>query len=242
MRCWTFHVPVPAEQQRIKYPDVSLDQGAFDYEALLKHWEWAARKHGADPTVFRGWPDSDRTAPMYERVVAMAEYVGSQEFDQPTAFLDSDAFLNADISHVFDGDWDVAVTYRHNMGMALNEGVILANNKRQEAVSNFFGAHLDTYHRIVETPEHVAKYGNLKRWRGGQLSLNTLACPQGLPNALDYQEIAGARVAYFPCFRWNFSCERIVPEELDTKAIIHLKGARKHLLDDLIKYQENRRA
>jgi hypothetical protein len=243
MRAWTYHVPVPPDQTKIEYPDVRMDQGAFDYRALLKHWTWAAVRHADDAVVRQECTHDDGRSPMYDRAWAMMCYVYNRSaFDMPTAFLDSDAFLNQDISHIFDGDWDIGVTYRHNMGMALNEGVIFANNKRPDAVWSFFQAYLDTYHRILETPEHVAKYGNLKRWRGGQLSLNTLACPQGLPTALDYQEIAGARVAYFPCFRWNFSCERIVPEELDTKAIVHLKGARKHLLDDLIKYQENKRA
>jgi hypothetical protein len=243
LRAWCYHCPVPPDQTKIEYPDVRLDQGAFDYDALVEHWKRAAWRSGADDVTVQGyWPGCDTTAPMYSRVIAMNEYVDhALLFDMPIAFLDSDAFLNQDIRHIFAGDWDIGVTYRHNMGMHLNEGVIFANNKRPDAVRSFFQAYLDTYHRILETPEHVAKYGNLKRWRGGQLSLNTLACPQGLPNALDYQEIAGARVAYFPCFRWNFSCERIVPEELDTKAIIHLKGARKHLLDDLIKYQTEKK-
>jgi hypothetical protein len=240
VRAWTYHVPVPPDQTKIEYPDVRMDQGAFDYGALLTHWRDAAAKYGADPWICSGSLDTDAASPMYERVRWMQAYVDCEAFDMPTVFLDSDAFLNADISHIFDGDWDIGCTYRHNMGMALNEGVIFANNKRPDAVRSFFQAYLDTYHRLIENPEVRAKYQNIKRWRGGQLSLNTLACPQGLPNALDYQEIAGARVAYFPCFRWNFSCERIVPEELDTKAIIHLKGARKHLLDDLIKYQEKR--
>jgi hypothetical protein len=120
--------------------------------------------------------------------------------------------------------------------------VIFANNRRPEAVRSFFRAYLDTYHAVLEDADLVAKYGNLRRWRGGQLSLNRLACPQGLPSALDYQEIAGAKVAYFSCFRWNFSCDRIDPKELDTKYIVHLKGARKHLLDQLIRYQEGRHA
>jgi hypothetical protein len=239
MRAWTYHVPVPPDQTKIEYPDVRLDQGGFNYGALLRHWQWAASKHEAKPFICT--TTRNAAQPMYQRVIAMLEYVEA-DLPEPVVFLDSDAFLNQDIRHIFDGDWDIGVTYRHNMGMHLNEGVIFANNKRPDAVRSFFQAYLDTYHRLIDDPDIQAKYQNIKRWRGGQLSLNTLACPQGLPNALDYQEIAGARVAYFPCFRWNFSCERIVPEELDTKAIVHLKGARKHLLDDLIKYQENKRA
>jgi hypothetical protein len=242
MRAWTYHVPVPPDHARIDYPDVRMDQGAFDYEALLRHWGNAARKYGAEPVVERGNATIDRSAPMYERVRTML-YVVSW-IDQPTAFLDSDAFLNADIRHIFDGDWDVGLTYRHNMGAshALNEGVIFANNRRPAAVRSFFRAYLDTYHAALEDADLVAKYGNLKRWRGGQLSLNRLACPQGLPTALDYQEIAGARVSYWPCFKWNYPVDAVDHRLWDTKAVLHLKGARKHLLPEIIAYQEGRHA
>jgi hypothetical protein len=244
MRAWCYHVPVPAEHARIDYPDVRMDQGAFDYERLLNYWSQAAVEWADDWHVCNGANVADATSPMYERVRWMHAYVDGEGFDQPTAFLDSDAFLNADIRHIFDGDWDVGLTYRHNMGAshALNEGVIFANNRRPDAVRSFFRAYLDTYHAVLEDADLVAKYGNLKRWRGGQLSLNRLACPQGLPTALDYREIAGARVAYFPCFRFNYPVDAVDHRLWDTKAVLHLKGARKHLLPEIIAYQEGRHA
>jgi hypothetical protein len=237
MRAWTYHVPVPPDQTKIEYPDVRMDQGAFDYERLLNYWSQAAVEWADDWTICT--TTRNAAQPMYQRVIAMLEYVEA-DLPEPVVFLDSDAFLNQDIRHIFAGDWDIGVTYRHNMGMALNEGVIFANNKRPEAVRSFFQAYLDTYHRLIEDPEIQAKYQNIKRWRGGQLSLNTLACPQGLPNALDYQEIAGARVAYFPCWKWNHPVDRVDHAEWDAKAILHLKGARKNLLPDIISYQEGR--
>jgi hypothetical protein len=243
MRAWCYHVPVPPEHARIDYPDVRMDQGAFDYERLLNYWSQAAVEWADDWLIERGYPGIDASSPMYERVVAMNDYVNNSTFlDQPAVFLDSDAFLNADTRHIFDGDWDVGLTYRHNMGAshALNEGVIFANNRRPAAVRSFFRAYLDTYHAALEDADLVAKYGNLKRWRGGQLSLNRLACPQGLPTALDYREIAGARVTYFPCFRWNYPVDAVDHRLWDTKAVLHLKGARKHLLPEIIRYQEGR--
>jgi hypothetical protein len=240
MRAWTYHVPVPAEHTRIDYADVRMDQAAFDYEWLLAHWDMASTRFGAETVICRGDKNTDPTSPMYERVVAMCREVDRMHYE-PIVFLDSDAFLNQPIDHIFDGDWDIGVTYRHNMEMALNEGVIFANNKRPDAVRSFFREYLATYDRLCADPAVLAKYnGNIKRWRGGQLSLNTLACSQGLPSALDLREVAGARVAYFPCWKWNYSCNEVNPRELDTKAVIHLKGARKHLLDDLIRYQEGK--
>jgi hypothetical protein len=244
MRAWTYHVPVPPDHARIDYPDVRMDQGEFDYAALLTHWQRVACRYG-DAWTECGDASVDRTAPMYERMRYMLSFVSSDLFaTEPTVFLDSDAFLNADIRHIFDGDWDIGVTYRHSMGAshALNEGVIFANNRRPAAVRSFFRAYLDTYHAALEDADLVAKYGNLKRWRGGQLSLNRLACPQGLPTALDYQEIAGARVAYFPCFKWNYPVDAVDHRLWDTKAVLHLKGARKHLLPEIIAYQEGRHA
>jgi hypothetical protein len=243
MRAWCYHVPVPPDHARIDYPDVRMDQGAFDYEALLGHWEVAATRYGADSAICRSSLNNDLASPMYERLVAMCQEVERMHYE-PIAFLDSDAFLNQSIDHIFDGDWDVGLTYRHNMGAshALNEGVIFANNRRPDAVRSFFRAYLDTYHAVLEDAELVAKYGNLRRWRGGQLSLNRLACPQGLPTALDYQEIAGARVSYWPCFKWNYPVDAVDHRLWDTKAVLHLKGARKHLLPEIIAYQEGRHA
>jgi hypothetical protein len=248
MRCWSFHVPVPPEHARIDYPDVRMDQGAFDYGALLAHWETAARKHGAEPYIFDGRDDIDPTAPMYERVRVMVDYIEGRDpfmrpFDQPTIFLDSDAFLNADIRHIFDGDWDIGVTYRDGFpGMELNEGCILANNRRPDAVRSFFREYLATYDRLCADPNVIAKYKNIQRWRGGQLSLNRLANPMGRPSALDRLEIVGATVIYLPCWKYNFPVDRVVPAELDQKAVLHLKGQRKHLLDQIIAYQEGHHA
>jgi hypothetical protein len=238
MRAWTYHVPVPPEHSRVDYADVRMDQGKFDYEALLSVWLSLAARYGNPARICR--TSNDPSSPMYERVAAMLRYV-EEDFTEPTVFLDSDAFLNADIGHIFDSDWDIGVTYRHNMEMCLNEGVIFANNKRPDAVRAFFRAYLAKYDELCRDEAVLARYsGNIKRWRGGQLSLNAIACQHGLPSALDRREVAGAVVAYFPCFKWNFACDRVEPRELDTKAIVHLKGGRKHLLDDLVRYQEGR--
>ena len=237
MRTWTYHVPVPPEARRIEYVDVKMDQGAFDYDALLGQWERSVRRYGATPTICT-WTEN-AAEPMYQRVKAMLACVEGDLFNA-IVFLDSDAFLNAYIDGIFAGDWDIGVTYRHNMGMALNEGVIFVNNRRPDAVRSFFRAYLAAYDRLIADPAVQAKYGNIKRWRGGQLSLNAIANPLGLPNALDRIECHGAMVAYFPCWKWNFPADRVDKAELDTKAIVHLKGGRKHLLDAFIKYQEGK--
>ncbi len=243
MRAFCYHVPVPPSHSRIDYADVRMDQGAFDYDALLDQWKKAAEKFGAEWYLHRGYPGlTDTAAPMYERVREMKKYVSGPWFDQPTVFLDSDAFLNADIRHIFDGDFDIGVTYRHNFGMALNEGVIFANNRNPDAVRSFFRAYLAKYDELCADPRVLEQYnGNIKRWRGGQLSLNAVANPLGLPSALDVRECAGARVAYFPCWKWNFPVDRVDATELDTKAVLHLKGQRKKLLDELKAYQEGRK-
>ena len=76
---------------------------------------------------------------MFERVLTMNSYVHSDLFNSPTIFLDIDAFLIRPVNDVFLEDFDVGLTHRHIVGqMAINEGVVMANNKNSKPVRSFF--------------------------------------------------------------------------------------------------------
>jgi len=186
----------------------------------------------------------DQASPMYERVIAMCAFVRSRQFSAPTAFLDSDAFLNAPIANLFQGHFDIGATYRPDPGlMPINEGVIFAHSRNKDLVRAFFAGYLGTYDRLCGNAAVTGYYGNIKRWRGGQLSLNALTCPQGVPSALDSAKAFGARIRYYPCSTFNFSIEMDRPysaRQLDTRAVLHLKGPRKAILDPIVAYQTQR--
>lgn len=259
--CFAFHASVPQAEAAVKYRDVAIDHSKFDYDRIVRHCIAAAL--AAQPAArFVLATDSqflsdiehpsltivrlplDQASPMYERVIAMCAFVRSRQFNAPTAFLDSDAFLNAPIANLFQGHFDIGATYRPDPGlMPINEGVIFANSRNKDLVRAFFAGYLGTYDRLCGNAAVTGYYGNIKRWRGGQLSLNALTCPQGVPSALDSAKAFGARIRYYPCSTFNFSIEMDRPysaRQLDIRAVLHLKGPRKAVLDPIIAYQIQR--
>ncbi|WP_374377219.1 hypothetical protein [Dongia sp.] len=256
--CFAFHASVPQTESAIKYRDVAIDHGKFDYERIVRHCIAAALAASEDvrfvfATDAAFLPDLshprltivrlpiDLTMPMYERVIAMCAFVRSRQFNAPTAFLDSDAFLNLPLKQLFASPFDIGATYRSVPGlMPINEGVIFANHRNPAAIRSFFQGYLGTYDRLAQNQTVVGYYGNVKRWRGGQLSLNALTCPPGMPSELDRADAFGAEVAYYPCTAFNFSIEMDRPyttRQLDGRAVLHLKGPRKVMLDQIAQYQ-----
>ena len=259
--CFAFHSSVPQAEAAVKYRDVAIDHSKFDYDRIVRHCIAAAvaAQPGArfilatdsqflteieHPALTIVRLPLDPASPMYERVIAMCAFVRSRQFTAPTAFLDSDAFLNAPIANLFQGHFDIGATYRPDPGlMPINEGVIFASSRNKDAVRAFFTGYLGTYDRLCGNAAVTGYYGNIKRWRGGQLSLNALTCPQGVPSALDSAKAFGARIRYYPCSTFNFSIELdrpYSPRQLDTRAVLHLKGPRKAILDPIVAYQAQR--
>lgn len=259
--CFAFHSSVPQAEAAPDHRDGAIDHSKFDYDRVVQHCIAAAL--AAQPSArFILATDNqfltdiehpsltivrlplDQASPMYERVIAMCAFVRSRQFNAPTAFLDSDAFLNAPIANLFQGHFDIGATYRSDPGlMPINEAVIFANSRNKDLVRAFFAGYLGTYDRLCGNAAVSGYYGNVKRWRGGQLSLNALACPQGVPSALDSAKAFGARIRYYPCSTFNFSIEMDHPysgRQLDTRAVLHLKGPRKAVLDPIIAYQAQR--
>ena len=260
--CFAFHASVPDSEAAVKYRDVAIDHSKFDYDRIVRHCIAAALaaqpgsrfvlatddKFLSDlshPSVTIVRLPLDAASPMYERVVAMCAFVRSRQFNAPAVFLDSDAFLNAPIVNLFQGHFDIGATYRPDPGlMPINEGVIFANSRNKDLVRGFFAGYLGTYDRLCGNATVTGYYGNVKRWRGGQLSLNALTCPLGVPSELDSAKAFGARIRYYPCATFNFSIEMDRPysgRQLDVKAVLHLKGPRKIILDQIVAYQVERR-
>ena len=255
---FTFHTSVPESASKISLPDVAIDHGAVDYDVICEEMIRSALAFQPDAHVFFV-ADADtmprlahprvsvirlplqREFPMYERVQAMWAYAHSSLYQKPTVFLDSDAFINKDINWVFHKDMDLAVTYRGGGLMPINEGVFFTNARDTAAVARFFDNYLLVYRRLLSDPVVTEIYGDVRRWRGGQLSLNAIACPLGLPSSLDKAFFLGASIEYHPCGELNFSFDydlkQIAKDELSTKSIIHLKGGRKVLLDNLVDIQ-----
>jgi len=248
-----FHVKIPADAGEIKTPEIrNWDHNKIDYESLIRlNIDIALRTNPrarvfllTDHTFLGDLKEHDRLKisrlsvnarePMFERVLTMTAYVRSSLFDAPTVFLDSDAFLIRPIHNLFMNHFDVGLTHRNIVGqMPINEGVIFANNMNHEVVQKIFDSYLASY-LAIESDSGISEiYSNLRRWRGGQLSVNSIG-QGGQVYASGYSRRSGARIVYLPCAAYNLS--QIEDQEVNgnlplRSVVLHLKGPRKSWID-----------
>ena len=254
---FVYHTAVPEGQPIVPISDTqSLDQREFSYALILEHFCNIALSHhplcqiflvtDSDTPTELNHPNVqvirlalDTASPMFERVVAMNAFVQSEVFTGPVAFLDSDAFVNRKLARIFEKSFDVAVTYRAApAAMPFNEGVLFAKVEDKRAVRGFFDAYLGTYASLCATTVLQDKFGeefsNIKRWRGGQLSLNIVATKHGQEKT--------QRIKVLNCDPFNFWLSpgsTFTIAELKEKYILHLKGPAKGSFDQ-IKVAQNR--
>lgn len=243
-----FHVDMGVAG-KLSYRDVTMDVGRFDYVAILETFKQCVFRWHPQAVVFlvtsSGSPllalRDERTKvvelevppdqPMYQRVAAMCAYVRSAAFVKDTLFLDSDAFLNARFTEYLDADYDIAVTVRGDAGlMPVNEGVIVARAERRAAVREFFDRYLATYEALLSDDRISSYYGDIRKWRGGQLSLNAVTRTAHPYSSSRRISIGDARLQCLPCDPFNYSYEygaNVAQELLSSKVVVHLKGGRK---------------
>ena len=100
-----------------------------------------------------------------EEVIGWRTYLGSPLFSGPTVLVDADILIQSDPAVIFDGSFDVGLTFTSEPGLhAINTGVIFADPSNREVVLGFFdrilNANLDKniyycQHTIFVTSESV---------------------------------------------------------------------------------------
>jgi hypothetical protein len=253
-----FHLKLPDEHRMIDYADVKGDQGAFDFTGVLQHNFMMARAFNPTCRIIYITGETDDTSfvpdyvttvrlplqpkwLMYERVVAVNAFMESKAFSSHTAFLDSDAFANWPLDRVFLLKFDVGVTFRDIDGlMPVNEGVIFAAHQPGLKARNFFRRYLATYEALCLDRPIIDFYKDIRRWRGGQLSLNAAIGTTGILSDLDQREIVGAKVRYLHCNDYNFTIKGGVEyqiAQLKRKYVLHLKGSGKTIVHAVAQFQ-----
>lgn len=261
---FVFHTAVQEDNSLVTINGRPIDQGIFDYPSLLTHFVEIAVAYEPTCTVYVvtnnhfDWEsplsnvqvlrlDLDAQIPIYERMVAMNAFVRSSLFTGCVAFLDSDALVNLPISPTFAYPFDVAFTFRsHPKLMPVNEGVIFAQSKNKNVIVNFFQACLGTFDRLIEGQNAWSEgfgeeYRNLKRWRGGQLSLNAVLSAPDLFHDAKSKTTNNPEFATLDTDTYNFQpfvgTDRLDAQELVSKRIVHLKGKSKKYLKDIRRIQ-----
>lgn len=250
LNVFTFHVDLP-DDAGLNYVDVKINVGDFDYLDILRRFVARIREHCKDATVYLvtspGSPYRELAAPdvrivelavnaahpMYERATALLAYAESAAFVHDTVFLDSDALVNRPLQEVFSLGFDIGLTYRDVSGlMPVNEGVMFVSAQRPERVRRFLRRRLATYDNLASDPFVTGYYGDVKRWRGGQLSLNA-ATYRLIPHSpYRVYQSADAVIRMLPCDTFNFTAGEGEAassiEHLEDRYIVHFKGTRKY--------------
>lgn len=262
---FTYYAPLPADSAVVSAGNtgVELDQSRFSYSHILAHFVRAAHAlipkcniilvTSGEAEVGDGLKGAqivrlkvDSYSPMLERAYAMNAYVKSSLFTANTLFLDSDAIINGNIQDIFDRKFDVGLTFREDSHlMPINEGVLLASARNKSAVHDFFDRYLGTYTNLLEDLKIAERFGsefsNLKKWRGGQLSLNAVVADQlaRRRNSESGGQRGRSNLEFFHCDRYNFTpgARAYSDSELSEKKIIHLKGNLKEHLNVIVKLQ-----
>jgi len=255
LNVFMYHVEMPKGASRIDYVDIKADLAGYNYELVVKTFLSAVKRWRRDANVYlvtnknSSWfkfsskqvhvmgLDVDAETPMFERVHAMLAYVQSKAFSADTIFLDSDAFLNSDCSELFDSEFDVAITTRKLGGvMPVNEGVIFAKVENKPVVLDFFRSYLATYYQLISDNHIRDFYGDIQKWRGGQLSLNAVCFTLSPYSHYRPMKIGGCSVISLPCdvynYSWNLGEDQQIGE-LKRKAVIHIKGNRKSAVEQV---------
>jgi hypothetical protein len=247
---FVYHVDMPGNEA-ISYVDVKFFPDHFDYVDILRRCIERVRSHCPGATVYLVTaPGSTHRAlaaadvalvelevdprhPMFERATALLAYLRSPAFARDTLFLDADALVNRPLEDVFALGFDIGLTYREaERLMPVNEGVMFFSARRPERVRGFFESRLATYEALAADPYITGFYGDVKRWRGGQLSLNALAHDLRPYSPYRGDEAAGARLRFLPCDTFNFAGgegeSSSAIERLDERFVVHFKGMRKY--------------
>jgi hypothetical protein len=157
------------------------------------------------------------------------DYVSSGALGSPTLLMDIDILLQRDPTPLFDGSFDIGLTYTTEPTLhPFNAGAILIDPARREAAQSFFTV-LDDYVADL-VPDH-------QEWYGDQMALADYV---GVDDVSDWRGVVdrtarGIRLRAFPADIWNASlalddADRPVFARMADAGLVHFKGERKGLM------------
>ena len=164
---------------------------------------------------------------MLDRTLAQLRHLEECAFDRPIVMLDSDILIFGSLRELFEEDFDVAVTWRDNETMPINNGILLLNHRHPAAVRRFFRRYAEIYQR---------SHADQAAWYGDQLAMAELI---GLrPEEYASREtvaVDGCRVRLLPCSTYNARPGKKLRHLLFPargRRVLHFKADKKRLMRD----------
>ena len=158
------------------------------------------------------------------------DYVASDAVRGPTVLMDIDILVQRDPSSLFDGSFDIGLTYTKEPTLhPFNAGVILIDPREKRSHCLNFFTMLDEYVAGL-VPEY-------QEWYGDQMALanvvgtDDVSTWRGIVN----RETDGVRLRAFPSEDWNASLaldadNKPVFAAMPDSGLVHFKGERKGLM------------
>mgnify|MGYP002633268054 CR=1 FL=1 len=224
------------------YPNLTVHSFKREIEGLravlITSADAVVPKGLAFDAVHRVPDDSGQaTGLMIAELRSWHHFTESNLFDRPTILIDPDLILVRNPFDVFDGSFDVGLTWRELVkpvpGSApgeigdqqpINAGVVFLNADRPEKVAEFMRR---CYEDLLTLEPHYW------RWYGDQESLLRASGMAGRREFDDHPvDVDGIRVRFLPCARYNYSPLISVDGEFmqfdePDPMIVHFKGERK---------------
>jgi hypothetical protein len=156
-------------------------------------------------------------------------YAESDLLRRPTVLMDVDILLQRSPAALFDGSFDIGLTYTKEPTLhPFNAGVILIDPRRRDPVQRFF-ATLDEYVADL-APDH-------QEWYGDQMALADAVGTDdvsGWQGAVD-RAMNGMRLRAVPAVDWNASLALDADNKplfapMPGRGLVHFKGERKGLM------------
>lgn len=168
--------------------------------------------------------DIDPRRIILSRLIAQIDYLKNYAGNDDILFIDSDIILNANLDHVFDQAFDIAVTYRPSKkDMPVNGGMLFVSMRRKDRALAFFERVYDTY---------MSKYVSNDVWWGDQFALRDVIKVKDFA-ANTVLDVDGIKVLFLSCNEYNFKpaeSHRAILFALEGKKAIHFQGRRKKIM------------
>ncbi|MGV1915065.1 hypothetical protein [Rhizobium sp. 22-785-1] len=118
----------------------------------------------------------------------------------PIIVCDTDLLFFKSVSHLFDMNFDIAITRRHgNRTMPFNSGIFFVNNRTPNAGYRFWTLQVQTIERC---------FMNDAGWYGDQLVLTKIITDLATPVGKDMYEVDGLKILVLDGDQYNFSPNR----------------------------------
>lgn len=169
--------------------------------------------------------DLDVESPMLSRSIAWLQFL--KQVDTHTIFIDSDILINANLDHVFDHRFDVALTHRDEKKWPINAGINFAHGNHLDKACSFHQMWLERFR---------SEYQDASIWGGDQDVLRDMFVDVDFSQSDAFTHIQNdISIRFIPCSIYNFATadQYGMTGYYPQQKVLHFKGKRK---DEMMPY------